>query len=63
MACGVLPRTDKQICSFERWLIAHLNTITDPHHGQLIQRFATWEVLPRLGPAPRTHQSPPPAGD
>jgi len=48
MACGVLPRTDKQICSFERWLIAHLNTITDPDHGQLIQRFATWEVLPRL---------------
>ncbi len=48
MACGVLPRIDKQICSFERWLIAHLNTITDPDHGQLIWRFATWEVLPRL---------------
>ncbi|MGH3709659.1 MAG: hypothetical protein ACRDRQ_16490 [Pseudonocardiaceae bacterium] len=48
MACGVLPRIDKQICSFERWLIAHLDTITDPAHAQLIQRFATWEVLPRL---------------
>jgi hypothetical protein len=32
----------------ERWLIAHLNTITDPDRAQLIQRFATWEVLPRL---------------
>jgi hypothetical protein len=48
MACGVLPRIDKQICLFERWLITHLDTITDPHHGQLIQRFAAWEVLPRL---------------
>lgn len=48
MACGVLPRVDKQICSFERWLITHLNTITDPDHSQLIQRFATWEVLPKL---------------
>ncbi|MBV9139379.1 MAG: hypothetical protein JO115_00375, partial [Pseudonocardiales bacterium] len=48
MACGVLPRVDKQICLFERWLITHLDTITDPDHGQLIQRFAAWEVLPRL---------------
>jgi hypothetical protein len=48
MACGVLPRIDKQICLFQRWLIAHLDTITDPTHAQLIQRFATWEVLPKL---------------
>ncbi|MBV9448899.1 MAG: hypothetical protein JO345_23675 [Streptosporangiaceae bacterium] len=48
MACGILPRVDKQICLLERWLIAHLNTITDPDRAQLIQRFATWEVLPRL---------------
>jgi hypothetical protein len=48
MACGVLPRIDKQICSFQRWLITHLATINDPAHTQLIQRFATWEVLPRL---------------
>ena len=46
MARGVLPRLDKQICLLERWLIAHLNTITDP--AQLIQRFATWDILSRL---------------
>jgi hypothetical protein len=48
MVCGVLPRVDKQICSFERWLIAHLDTVSDRDHRQLVQRFATWEVLPRL---------------
>src|SRR5450759_3357419 len=24
MSCGVLPTVDKQICSFERWLVSHL---------------------------------------
>ncbi|MFD4835857.1 hypothetical protein ACFWPV_39380, partial [Streptomyces uncialis] len=48
MSCGVLPAVDKQICSFELWLIGHLDTIADPDHGQVIRRFATWEVLPRL---------------
>jgi hypothetical protein len=48
MTCGILPRIDKQICLFERWLLVHLDTITDPGHAQLIQRFATWNVLPRL---------------
>lgn len=48
MACGVLPPVDKQICLFERWLLAHLDTISDRDHHQLTQRFATWEVLPRL---------------
>lgn len=48
MACGALPRLDKQICSLERWLIGHLDTVTDPAHTQLLHRFASWEVLPRL---------------
>ncbi|WP_337825183.1 hypothetical protein [Amycolatopsis sp. A1MSW2902] len=48
MACDVLPQLDKQICSLERWLIGHLDTITDPGHAQLVHQFATWEVLPRL---------------
>jgi hypothetical protein len=48
MACGVLPALDKQICSFERWLIGHLAGIADPEHVQVVRRFATWEVLPRL---------------
>jgi len=48
MSCGVLPTVDKQICSFERWLVSHLADITDPDHVQLVRRFATWEVLPHL---------------
>jgi hypothetical protein len=48
MACGVLPAVDKQICLFERWLVGYLADITDPEHAQLVRRFATWEVLPRL---------------
>jgi hypothetical protein len=48
MACGVLPAVDKQICSFERWLVGHLADTADPDHTQLLHRFATWEVLPRL---------------
>jgi len=48
MACGVLPAADKQICASERWLAGHLASITDDGHAQLIRRFATWEVLPRL---------------
>jgi integrase len=48
MACGVLPAVDKQVCSLERWLPGHLASITDDGHAQLIRRFATWDVLPRL---------------
>jgi hypothetical protein len=48
MACGALPAIDKHICSFERWLVDHLADITDPDHAQVVRRFATWEVLPRL---------------
>jgi len=48
MACGVLPAIDKQIWLFERWLPGHLASIPDEGHAQLIRRFATWNVLPRL---------------
>ncbi|MFJ5803783.1 hypothetical protein [Streptomyces decoyicus] len=48
MSCGILPAVDKQICSFERWLIGHLASLSDPDQMQVIRRFATWEVLPRL---------------
>ena len=44
----MLPIIDKQICSFERWLVSHLAEIADPDHAQLVRRFASWEVLPRL---------------
>jgi hypothetical protein len=48
MACGVLPAVDKQLCAFERWLGIHLAAVTDSGHAQVLRRFTTWEVLPRL---------------
>lgn len=48
MACGLLPPMDKQICLFERWLGEHLAGITDVEHEQVVRRFATWHVLPKL---------------
>lgn len=48
MSCGLLPRVDKQVCLFERWLGEHLAGITDPAHEQVVRRFATWHVLPKL---------------
>lgn len=48
MACGVLPALDKQICLFERWLASHLADLADPAHIQVVRRFATWQILPRL---------------
>jgi hypothetical protein len=48
VACGALPAIDKQVWLFERWLPGRLAGIPDEGHAQLIRRFATWEVLPRL---------------
>jgi hypothetical protein len=48
MACGVLPAIDRQVCGFERWLAVHLEGIADEGHVQVVRRFATWDVLPRL---------------
>jgi hypothetical protein len=48
MSGGLLPVVDKQICLFERWLAQHLADITDADHAQIVRRFATWHVLPRL---------------
>jgi hypothetical protein len=48
MACGALPAVDRQVCGFERWLAVHLAGIADDGHAQIVRRFASWEVLPRL---------------
>ena len=48
MACGLLPAVDKQILLFERWLHEHLADVGDADHAQILRRFATWHVLPRL---------------
>ncbi len=46
MQCGVLPPIDKQILLFERWLLEHLDTITDTEQRRLPRQYATWHVLP-----------------
>jgi len=48
MSCGLLPVIDKQICMFERWLGEHLADIANHDHQQIVRRFATWHVLPKL---------------
>ena len=48
MSCGILPPIDKRVCSLERWLAGYLASIADDGHAQVIQRFATWEILSRL---------------
>jgi hypothetical protein len=45
---GLLPAVDKPILRFERWLHAHLADLGDSEHAQILRRFATWNVLPRL---------------
>ncbi|MFM9582445.1 hypothetical protein [Streptomyces caniscabiei] len=59
IACGVLPAVDKHLCSFERWLPAHLADIADHEHAKTIRLFATWHVLPGLrARADRSHITP-----
>lgn len=48
MLHGVLPRADRHLILFQRWLRDALTEITDPDHQQVITRFATWHVLHRL---------------
>lgn len=48
VACGVLPAVDKQVWLFERWLHGHIASIADDGHAQIVRRFATWSVLPRI---------------
>jgi hypothetical protein len=48
MACALLPAVDKQILLFERWLHEHLTDLGDSDHAQILRRFATWNILPRL---------------
>ncbi|WP_336217154.1 helix-turn-helix domain-containing protein [Nonomuraea sp. LPB2021202275-12-8] len=48
MLHGVLPRVDRHLILFQRWLRDTLTEITDPDHQHVITRFATWHVLHRL---------------
>ncbi|MFE5587557.1 hypothetical protein [Kitasatospora sp. NPDC056531] len=48
MHCGVLPHRDRHLLLFERWLTDWLTGIEDPDQRQLLQRFATWQLLRKL---------------
>lgn len=50
MQYEILPRTDRQLLLFSRWLDHHLATITDTDTDQRcqIEQFATWHVHRRL---------------
>lgn len=45
---GVLPRLDKQLLLFERWLAEHLTDVEPPKHAQQVHCFAAWNELRRL---------------
>ena len=45
---GALPRRDRRVADFERWLTARLATIADPESRQLLERYARWHHLRRL---------------
>ncbi|MCX4734443.1 hypothetical protein [Streptomyces sp. NBC_01363] len=65
MDCSVLPRVDRQILLYQRWLTERLATIEDPEHHLLLRHFTTWHQMRRLrataenGPLRRsqTHQA------
>ncbi|MFD8982441.1 hypothetical protein [Streptomyces sp. NPDC059564] len=48
MDSGVLPRVDRQLMLYQRWLTERLATIEEPEHRQLLRRFATWHQVRRL---------------
>jgi len=37
MECAVLPKVDKHVCSFERWLGVFLPAIADPDHARVLR--------------------------
>ncbi|MCX5173694.1 hypothetical protein OG616_37495 [Streptomyces antibioticus] len=48
MDSGVLPRVDRQLLLYQRWLTERLGTIEAPEHRQLLRHFATWHRTRRL---------------
>jgi hypothetical protein len=48
MECGTLPRVDRFLLMFQRWLPDWLATIENPQHRALLTRYATWHVQRRL---------------
>jgi integrase len=48
MDSGVLPRVDRQLMLYQRWLTERLASIEDPEHRRLLRHFATWHQVRRL---------------
>lgn len=48
MESNVLPRADRRLLLYERWLAERLEAVEDPARHQLLHRFATWHQLRRL---------------
>ncbi|MCZ0982355.1 hypothetical protein O1L60_35135 [Streptomyces diastatochromogenes] len=48
MECGVLPRQDRRLLFFQRWLAERLAATTDPEHERLLRHFAHWHQLRKL---------------
>ncbi|WP_432850493.1 hypothetical protein ACQPXB_08065 [Amycolatopsis sp. CA-161197] len=48
MQHGVLPRVDRHLVLFGRWLGERLNEIDQPEQRKLVERFASWHVQRRL---------------
>lgn len=48
MDSGVLPRVDRQLMLYQRWLTERLAVIEDPAHRRRLQYFVTWHQMRRL---------------
>lgn len=48
MESGVLPRVDRQLMLYQRWLTERLAAIEDPDHRRHLQHFAIWHQMRRL---------------
>ncbi|MGW7198495.1 hypothetical protein [Streptomyces chryseus] len=48
MDSGVLPRVDRQLMFYQRWLTERLAVIEDPEHRRRLQHFVTWHQMRRL---------------
>lgn len=48
MLQGCLPGRDPHLVGYERWLARKLDTIADPDHRTIIDRFGRWHLLRQL---------------
>jgi hypothetical protein len=57
-ASGALPPRDEELARAERWLTQLLASIEVPGHRQLVNAFATWQVMRRLRRTSETRRRP-----